>query len=175
MKNIYCIVGPSGSGKTTIAKRLAFTNGMSAVESYTTRPPRYPNEEGHIFVSDEEFDALGEMCAYTEYNGYRYGVTPDIIEANDIYVIDPYGVKYLKEHYHGYKGVKAIRLVVEADICKQRMIERGDSNQYARSRLENDRKDFAIENEPAYDFYVRNINRESTINAILDFIYEQER
>lgn len=113
LKNIYLIVGPSGSGKTSIANELETTYGYKAVESYTTRPPRHPGERGHIFVSDEEFDALGPMCAYTEYNGYQYGVTADVIDSHDIYVIDPYGVKYLVEHYQGKKEILAIRLMVD--------------------------------------------------------------
>lgn len=80
LKNIYLIVGPSGSGKTTIANELKATYGYKAVESYTTRPPRYEGERGHIFVSDEEFDALGPIIERTqqslehatEYIGFLY-------------------------------------------------------------------------------------------------------
>ena len=111
MRNIYCIVGPSGSGKTTIAKRLELDYGLKSVASYTTRPPRYPDEEGHIFVNNEVFDGLEELCAFTEYNGYRYGVTPNMIDENDIYVIDPYGLRTLLDYYNGEKGIKSIRLM----------------------------------------------------------------
>lgn len=174
MKNIYCIVGPSGSGKTTISKILERDYGMKLVESYTTRPPRYPDEEGHIFVSDEEFDALGEMCAYTEYDGHRYGVTPDVIDQNDIYVIDPYGVKYLKRKYHGNKGVIAIRLFLSEEERIKRMVDRGDQNDKIVKRIMQDIASFAIdgvdEDDVTYHMSVPNTNSEQTAKCIAYFI-----
>lgn len=171
MKNIYCIVGPSGSGKTTVSKILERDYGMKLVESYTTRPPRYPDEEGHIFVSDEEFDALGEMCAYTEYDGYRYGVTPEVIDQNDIYVIDPYGVKYLNEHYHGDKGILSIRIGVDSDECLRRMIARGDSPENAYKRLAHDMEAFALDEEKnLYEAMIPNYDFNATVDYILAFI-----
>ena len=138
MKNIYLIVGPSGSGKTTIANELRDVYGFKTVESYTTRPPRYKGELGHIFVTDEEFDKLGEMVAYTEYNGYRYGVTAEIIDANDIYVIDPPGVEHMRKHYHGGKGIIAIGLEVSETIRALRMMNRGDKIEDILKRIEID-------------------------------------
>lgn len=178
MKNIYCIVGPSGSGKTTISKILERDYGMKLVESYTTRPPRYPDEEGHIFVSDEEFDALGEMCAYTEYDGHRYGVTPEVIDQNDIYVIDPYGVDYLRQKYHGNKGIIAIRLLVDLDECQKRMELRGDSMEKIRQRLSNDVRSFSPCFEAKVNFYqmqIPNIYCWETAKAISNFIWCWEK
>ena len=174
MKNIYCIVGPSGSGKSTISKILERDYALSLVESYTTRPPRYPNEEGHIFVSDDEFDALGEMCAYTEYDGHRYGVTPEIIDQNDIYVIDPYGVKYLRRKYHGRKGVVAIRLCMTEEERIKRMIDRGDPEDKIVKRIMQDTVSFSDEgindDEVVYQMTVPNINSEQTARCIATFI-----
>ena len=50
---IFLIVGCSGSGKTTITEQLEQKYGLKAIQSYTTRQPRYDGETGHIFVSDE--------------------------------------------------------------------------------------------------------------------------
>lgn len=142
MKNIYLIIGPSGSGKTTISENLRDKYGYKLVESYTTRPPRYPGERGHIFVSDEEFDTLGEMCAYTEYNGYRYGVTREIVDESDIYVIDPPGVEYMYQNYHGNKGIVTIGLNVSETIRALRMMKRGDTIDQILKRIELDAKVF---------------------------------
>ena len=71
MKNIYLLVGPSGSGKSSIAEKLQEEYGYKQVYSYTERPPRSSTEKGHVFVTPEEFDELGTLCAYTIYNGYR--------------------------------------------------------------------------------------------------------
>ena len=68
---LFLFCGRSASGKTTVADKLSCQYGYRQIESYTTRPPRIPGEIGHIFISNEEFDNLGELAAYTEYNGYR--------------------------------------------------------------------------------------------------------
>ena len=80
MRNIYLFVGPSGVGKTTIVEKLSRDYGFSVVSSYTDRPMRYDGETGHVFLTKEEFDALPELCAYTEFNGHRYGVTSDMVD-----------------------------------------------------------------------------------------------
>lgn len=171
LKNIYLIVGPSGSGKTSIANELQTTYGYKAVESYTTRPPRYTGERGHIFVSDEEFDALGPMCAYTEYDGYRYGVTDDIIDSHDIYVIDPYGVKYLQEHYQGKKEILVIRFLVDEKQRIFRMKLRGDADKTINERILNDNKSFGMsELGIYYDMRIPNNDFVNTTEAIYNFI-----
>lgn len=142
MKNIYCIVGPSGCGKTTLVEALEAKYGFKAVQSYTTRPPRFEGETGHIFVTPEEFKALGEMCAYTEFDGYEYGVTSDLIEHNDLYVIDPSGVEFLREKYNGTKGIKVIGITAGTEVLIERMHQRGDSDQKIVKRLANDAKMF---------------------------------
>lgn len=141
MKNLYLIIGPSGSGKTELAKGLAETYGLTPVESYTTRPPRYPNESGHIFVTKTLFNALGEMCAYTEYNGHQYGVTKGILDASHIYVIDPDGVRYLFDRYSG-KHLYYIWLAASPKVCYERMISRGDEETAAADRVKYDKKAF---------------------------------
>lgn len=173
LKNIYLIVGPSGSGKTTIASVLEKAFGLKAVESYTTRPPRYEGERGHIFVSDEEFDALGPMCAYTEYNGYRYGVTADIIDTHDIYVIDPYGVKYLVEHYEGNKLIVPIRIYAPWKVRLERMKQRGDSEEEIYKRESQDDISFGEGSDDEnvnYAMTVPNNDFTNTVEAIWCFI-----
>lgn len=143
MNNLYLIIGPSGSGKTSLAEGLSWKLGMKQVESYTTRSPRYPGETGHIFVSDEEFDKLGEMCAYTEFDGHRYGVTKNILDKSDVYVIDPAGVMYLLDNYSG-KPLRYIWLATSPGVCYERMIHRGDSEEKAKKRIENDSDRFSL-------------------------------
>jgi len=81
---------------------------LKQVLSYTERPPRFEGEGGHTFVTPEEFDKLKNLCAYTVFDGHRYGVPAEMVEVSDIYVIDPAGVAYMKEHYSGKKGVKVV-------------------------------------------------------------------
>ena len=176
LKNIYLIVGPSGSGKTTIANELEKRYGLKVVESYTTRPPRYDGEKGHIFVSDEEFDALGPMCAYTEYDGYRYGVTDKIVDESDIYVIDPAGVKWMEEQYHGEKDLIVIRLLVDDKQRFFRMYARGDDDEKLNKRLLNDVNSFGPDAEKGitYDLWVTNNDFERCLKCIASFIENEE-
>lgn len=104
--NIYLIVGKSGTGKTTMVNRLQ--NLGPQVQSYTTRPKRSEDETGHIFVTDEEFDRLQNICAYTEYNGYRYAATQEQVDNATFYVIDPEGVWYFVDHYKGDKEIRCV-------------------------------------------------------------------
>ena len=143
MKNIYLIVGPSGSGKTMVANRLEERYRLKQVLSYTERPPRFEGEGGHTFVTPEEFDKLKNLCAYTVFDGHRYGVPAEMVEVSDIYVIDPAGVAYMKEHYSGKKGVKVIGLFAAEEVCKRRMRARGDSKEAVCERVEHDRIAFA--------------------------------
>ena len=142
MKNLYCIVGRSGTGKTTLAEELERLYGYKSIESYTTRPQRFEGETGHIFVSPEEFRALGKMSAYTLYNGHEYGATPAQIDENDLYVIDIPGVKSLKQRYQGKKGIVVFGLIADEDIVRERMKKRGDSDEKIKERLCRDVKAF---------------------------------
>lgn len=138
---LYLFVGKSASGKTTVANFLEQKHGFKQVNSYTTRPSRYEGEIGHIFLSDEDFDELGEMVAYTEYNGFRYGTTADQLDQCDIYVVDIPGVKTLLERYKTNRQIMI--LYFGANICTRinRMIDRGDSDMAIISRLLQDEKE----------------------------------
>lgn len=140
--NIVLLVGPSGSGKTTIAEYLDKHYGMKSIRSYTTRAPRYPGEDSHTFISNDEFDALENIVAYTEFDGHRYCATQEQIDSHDIYVVDVHGVMTLQEHYHGDKMLLVVYLDVSPDTCRERMAERGDGGLTIAHRLANDETAF---------------------------------
>ena len=137
---LVLLVGRSGSGKTTLEETLELV-GFKSVKSYTTRPPRYEGEDSHIFISKEEFDALENKMGYTEFNGYEYCATKEQLDEANIYVIDPSGVEYLKEHYHG-KKVFILYLNARRSVCEERMIDRGDKYSQMVERLKNDDMEF---------------------------------
>lgn len=140
---IVLLVGPSGSGKTAIANYLHDTYGWNTVQSYTTRPPRYDGEEGHTFVTDEEFDKLTDMIAYTEFDGHRYCATSGQIDQCDVYVVDPQGVRTMQTLYHGASRLMPVYVDVKPRVCMARMLDRGDSLARTLQRLGNDKKEFA--------------------------------
>lgn len=126
MNTIFLIIAPSGAGKTTLAGQLEKMYGLQSIQSYTTRPPRYDGETGHIFVSDEEFDKLKDMVAYTEFCGHRYCATAEQVENNDLYVIDPKGAEYFRQAYHGDKQIKTIYIRSDASTRENRMTLRAE-------------------------------------------------
>ena len=136
-KPLYLLIGRSASGKTTIANMLTEKYGYKSVSSYTTRPPRYDGEVGHIFIDDGTFDQLGELAGFVEYNGYRYGTTMQQVDEADIYVIDPIGSEYLLDKYTD----RPICIIYfDASICTRidRMRNRHTSDSEIVSRLYTD-------------------------------------
>ena len=105
MKSVFLIVGKSASGKDTLVNMLC-KNGYKQVCSYTTRPRRIGEGETHIFITPEEVNQYEkDMVAYTKIGTFQYFATRQQLEDADFYVIDPQGVKYMKQ------AMKDIRLV----------------------------------------------------------------
>lgn len=138
-KPLLLFVGKSASGKTTIANMLENEFGYKQLESFTTRPPRYEGEKGHIFISEDEFNNLGDLVAYTFYNGYHYGTTSEEVDKCDIYVIDVPGVEMLLQKYSN-KERKICVLYFNSSIRTRidRMIDRGSSDTEIVGRLYHD-------------------------------------
>lgn len=172
---IFCLVGQSGVGKTTIANALRDRYGYIVVNSYTTREPRFEGEEGHIFITEEEFDKLEDLCAYTFFNGHKYGVPAAMVDESDIYVIDPDGVKYLRQHYHN-KRIYAIGLRASEETLRQRMAERGDSEVAIKKRIANDKVKFKDIGKVC-DQFVFSTTFETTlekVHAIIEGVEKEE-
>lgn len=140
-KPLFLFVGKSASGKTTIANMLVDKYGYKQVESYTTRPPRFNGETGHIFVSEEEFKNLGELAAYTYYDNNHYGTTFEQLNVCDIYVVDVPGVESLLQKLKDNHRPICI-MYFDASVYNRilRMINRDDGDMIIVSRLLADEK-----------------------------------
>lgn len=181
MNNIFLIVGCSGSGKTTITEQLEQRYGLKSIQSYTTRPPRFDGETGHIFISDEEFDKLTDIVAYTEFAGNRYCATAEQVEQNDLYVIDPKGVEYFKQSYKGEKQIKVIYIESNVTTRYERMKNRYEAvgNEYLKAvdmslgRIKNDTTEFYnyVHKQVEIDFICKN-NKGNKLESVVDKIYE---
>jgi guanylate kinase len=135
---LYMFIGKSASGKTTVADLLEKNCDLIQLQSYTTRPKRHENEIGHVFLTNEEFDELENIVAFTEYNGNRYGATAEQVDSVSIYVIDVDGVETLLENYQTERPIVAIYFDASLRTSIDRMINRGDSDMAIVSRLYND-------------------------------------
>ena len=140
-KPLFLAVGKSASGKTTIANILDEQYGYKQVWSYCTRKPRYDGEIGHIFVSEDEFNSLGELVAYTEYNGHKYGTTATQLDKCSIYVVDVPGVETLLQRYKTTRPIVIIYFDATVHTRINRMRNRGDSDNAIISRLLQDEED----------------------------------
>ena len=93
---------------------------FKTVVSYTSRPMRDYETEGveHYFVNDikaTEILANETICAYTEIGSYVYFVTKKELEKpeNNLYVIDPNGIKFLFSKWKNLR--KFVIIYVETD------------------------------------------------------------
>lgn len=133
---LFLFCGRSASGKTTIAENLADKYEYTQVYSYTTRKPRFDGEIGHVFITEEEFNNLGELAAYTFYNGNHYGTTFEQLNASNIYVIDVPGIETLLEKCEKInRPICIIYFSSTVHTRINRMLERGDSDMQIISRL----------------------------------------
>lgn len=180
-KPLFLFCGRSASGKTTIANMLSEKYGYVQVESYTTRKPRFDGETGHIFVSEDEFNNLGGLAAYTYYNSNHYGTTFKQLAESDIYVVDVPGIESLLEKFKDDKRPICI-LYFKASAYNRilRMIDRGDSDAAIISRLLQDEKNdwlqqldslvWKYENIIGKDVQLYNINADGNLNNVLSLV-----
>lgn len=141
MRNMYCIVGRSASGKTTLANNIEKKYGIRKVRSYTTRPPRFEGEADYVFVTAEEFSALGPVFAYGKYAGNEYGVPPTELDACGLYIVDLDGAERLKEEYE-HRKVVIFFIDAPKELCADRMSKRGDKPSDIEKRLRTDAEAF---------------------------------
>lgn len=167
-KYIVLVVGESGSGKSTICNLLTTRYGLKQVESYTTRPMRYDGEGGHIFVDDAEFDALDNVCAFTMFDGYKYGATQEQVDNADLYVVDLYGIDYFMTHYKGRKIPMVVYIKTPIYTRVKRMLERGDTESKIIERLSYDYVHFT----EAVDYATYTYDNDDDINNISAISYD---
>lgn len=166
MKKLILLCGESGSGKDTVAKILKNKYDLKQVISYTTRQPRYENEDTHIFITKNEIDKYkNDMVGYTYYNNNYYFATNKQVEECDVYIIDLLGIEYFKHHYQGDKEVLIVYLQVPDEVRKERMKQRGDSNINTLDRLEYDRDAFKNAKYIATNI-IENIDSDKTADVI---------
>lgn len=141
---LFLFCGPSGSGKTTVAEELENKYGYKTVQSYTTRPRRYDEETGHIFILDTEFDKLENIIAYTKYDDHKYCTTKDQLDLATSYVVDIPGIETLLQNYNPERPIIIFYFDATVKIRIARMIDRHDSDMEIVGRLFNDEE---------YDWY----------------------
>ena len=165
---IVLIVGKSGSGKSSICNYLSHKFGLKELRSYTTRKKRGLADFSHEFISDDEFDSLTDICAYTEFDGHRYCATSAQVDESDLYVIDPDGVKFFLSKYKGKKIPMVVYINCEEPALISHMIMRGDSSEDISRRLAHDKVAFAgFADEYAIVVYDNNSEKDISVIQII--------
>lgn len=157
---IICIIGESGSGKTLSAKYIERTYGIPMILSWTDRSKRTPNEKGHGFITHEEFDKLQheDMIAYTQWGDYRYCCLKSDVQRENTYVIDEYGLKYLKDNFSDVYKIYTLRLV-RSELKRKQSV--------GQERADRDKGKFNTPIED-FDFVVHNKNGKDALFDELD-------
>lgn len=138
---LYCLIGKSGTGKSTVMQALHDTFGYAIAQSYTDRPKRTQDEQGHIFLSSSEFDALGDLILPRNSQDGRYGMTEEILDKSDLIVLDYLGTEELLKTYTK-RPVHVIGLHADMHARIVRIDGRGNTFQERRKRMAADEHDF---------------------------------
>jgi guanylate kinase len=165
---IICIVGQSGTGKTYIADMLQEYYDIPMIESRTTRPRRHPDEGGHLFVSETEYDTYKkeDVIAHTVFGAYRYCcLIEDVQPGLNTYVIDEDGLHYLKENFSDEFDIYSVRVYTPIKIREKKVDP---------ERLERDKGRFLMAPDE-FDHIILNNHDDTTERKVLKLMFKVEQ
>ena len=151
-------------GKDYIAKRLSKILYYPLVVSHTTRQKRKKETNGveHWFNTKEEFQNVLDnqtVIAYTKIGEYEYCATLDDIQDNCIYVIDPNGIKHLREHFGNEINLVVVYVYCDKEIRQARASERSDyMSAWHKRNKDEDRQFTEFEMNRDWDTIIDNSN-----------------
>ena len=153
---------------------------LSFVVSYTTRPMRTNETNGveHIFISNEEADRLladiENVIAYTEIGNIRYFTNSECFDKGDnVYIIDPNGIKYMKEHLKN-KSIKVIYIYASDEVRERRASARQDKLDVYKERVKSEDAQFTEfeSDHNNFDLFINNRDEDLhySVDRMIDFI-----
>jgi guanylate kinase len=175
MSLVYIVSAPSGSGKSTlVARLLKMVRDLDFSISYTTRPPRGPeqNRKEYFFVSKEEFRAMidkDEFLEYADVYGNYYGTARRFLReaeecGHDLLLdIDVQGASQIMQKIPNAVGI--FILPPDWESLERRLRSRGqDAEAVIRRRLDTARRE--IENYSKYDYILINDQLEQSVDQL---------
>ena len=170
---LFCILGESASGKDTLTNRLCKETGLKQIISYATRPRRKDEGDTHVFVDDSIYENMKDnLAAYTEINNFRYWTTIDQLYDNDVYIIDPNGLKTLEDLNLKDIDICSIYINVPFEIRMTRAMNRGDDFGIFMARTEDEAQQFiTMKAHGGFDYAISNLNGDkayAVLKSIID-------
>ncbi len=179
---LFIISAPSGSGKSTLVNELRkFVPNLEFSVSYTTRPPRGSEQDGHEyhFIGREEFEGMimrDQFLEHAEVFGNYYGTAKTVLEeaeqrGNDVLLdIDVQGERQVKMKMPDAVSVFVLppsREELESRLRK-RSISENVSPDVIRRRLDTARRE--IVNYPNYDYILVNDHLEQSLDRLVGIV-----
>lgn len=174
--NLICIMGRTGVGKDTVVDILCEKYNLKKLISNTTRPPRYDGESTHNFLTEFDFErdfTENKVVADTVINNIIYWSTIDQLFENDVYIIDPIGLKKLYKNIDTEKiNIIPIYLFVDYKTRLDRALRcRGDNEEKFTSRNLSESKQFynMLLNEN-FKYAIKNDNADNAAKLIKEIL-----
>jgi guanylate kinase len=173
-KTVFLIVGESGSGKDSFVSKICNETNLTQIISYTTRQRRNGEGNTHVFISDEDVEQYRDsIIAYTEINDCKYFCTLQQLYEADFYVIDPLGIKYLKEKVTS-DNIRFVTIYINVpfEIRKHRAINiRGDNPKTFINRHQSESGQFInFKAQAKFDYAISNINFDKAYKVLKNII-----
>ena len=157
--NKIILVGKAASGKDHLRKVLhgrGFTYGIS----YTTRPPREGEIDGHdyYFITEDEFKKKidnGFWYEWIQFNGWYYGTSNDQFKRDcNLFIMTPKGISHIDPIDR--KECTIMYLDISIEERTQRLNARHMPGDSLKRRIEADEFDFKDFTD--YDIRIDNPN-----------------
>jgi guanylate kinase len=166
------LIGPSASGKTESAKIMINRYHISRVVTCTTRPKRLNEIDGfdYHFLSEKEFllkKQQGYFIETTEYNGCYYGTPRNELGDDKFIILEPKG---LQSFLDLDIDIVSIFLKTQEEVRINRMKQRKDRIKDIKARINEDRKEFNLENIEELDLVID--TTDLTLSKVADLIYK---
>lgn len=176
---LLCVMGKTSSGKDSLVNKLCERTGLKSIVSYTTRPRRTNEGNTHIFTTEETYQQMkreGNVAAYTEIAGNIYWTTVDQLYENNVYIIDPLGVKTLRELNLPSLRLVTVYINTPDKVREDRALnKRGDDKHRFRTRDLAERGQFRdMLKDADFDYSISNIDFPKAY-SVLRWISEVEK
>ena len=159
---LLCIMGRTACGKDSIVNKLCERTNLKQLISYTTRERRVNEGDTHIFVAEDDYEAMkfeGKIAAFTQIGEYKYWCTVDQLYENNLYIIDYDGIKTLKALNLPNLRLVSVFINVPDEIRQERaLVGRKDNKSKFRMRDIAERSQFReMAKNLDFDYSISNI------------------